>query len=398
MKKNLTILLFSLILLITSVDAACAQTFSKEEIKNTFTIAMLRENFYTKALPEYFRFAKSIWYFDNLGLSYFPTEQINCLEWEYLENPRYSWYFNCLKPIEEKDWALLGRENTGKAFKQTIYLDEPYEQNVFHGLDFPKVTNLEDFYFYTDLFITDNYPADTGSCYVYFTNSTLVGNRTSYGILIDPQDGIYKATNNYDTFSTVQNKAAYSGLFLLGSEVHRLELIEKLEPSLYEGKTGSIGGEIFINDDLDGKFAADLEALQTSAKKDGQSEDIKVYRIELVRIDGLTSVYINGVFVSEFQDQIITDGLFFVSARVDDDLTVTLHNEVIDLKNVTDTLEIDEYIIRRFDKETWTVFDPERVNKKVSWTLGPRLYTGGRTVTVAAGDVYIYSRPQGSVK
>lgn len=396
MKKNFIIFLFVLIFIAAAAEIVSAQTFSKEDIAETFTIAVLREQFFApRAFPDYFRFAKSIWYFDNLGLSYFPTEQINCLKWEYLENPRYAWYFNCLQPMEEKDWALLGRENTGKVFKQTIYLDEPYNRNVFHGLNFPDVTHLDDFYLYTDLFVTDSYPEDTGSCYVYFSNSTLVGNRTSYGILIDPRDGIYKATNNYDTFSTVQNKAAYSGLFLLGSEVHRLELIEKLEPSLYEGKTGSIGNDIFINDDMDGRFSADLESLRESAKKEGQSEDIKAYRIELVRIHGITAVYINGVFATEFEDQIMTDGLNFYSARLDDELTVTINDQEIDLKDVTDSLIIDEYVIRRFDEETWTIFDPEKVTGKVSWTIGPRLYTGGRTVTVAAGNINIYTRAQG---
>ena len=388
MKKNLICIILLLLAVLAAAEAVSAQTYSPEEIKSTLSKAILREPFVNVSKAQYYRFAKSIWYYDNLALSYFPSEIIGGLKWEYIDNPGYLWFFNAVELPQPKDWALVMREDTGKVYKQMIYLDEPYEKDVFQGLDFPRVTNLSDFYLYTDLFITDEYPENTGSAYVYFSNSMQVGNRTSYGILIDPRDGIYRAYNNYDSFSTIQNKSAYSGTYLLGSEKHSLDLIEKLDPSLYEGKTGCIGSELFPAEDMDGKFAADLDALKTAAAKDGSSEDPAVYRIELVRLDGLTAIYINGVFVYEFKDNIETDGLTFKSARNEDDRVF----RGIDLTTIEDELRVDEYTIRRFDDETWTIYDPASIVNKVSWTIGPRLYAGGETVTMAAGDVIIYGK------
>ncbi len=385
MKKNLIIVILVFLAVFTAAETVWAQSVSKEEIKMTFTKALLREQFANVSKVQYYRFAKSIWYFDNLALSYFPSEVIGGLKWEYIDNPAFLWFFNPVELPQPKDWALVMREDNGRVYKQMIYLDEPYKQDVFQGLDFPRVTYLSDFYFYTDLFITDEYPENTGSAYVYFSNSMLVGNRTSYGILIDPRDGVYRATNNYDSFSTVQNRSAYSGTYLLGSEKHSLELIKKFDSSLYEGKNGCIGSELFPAEDLDGKFAADLNSLKESAAKDGSTADPAVYRIELVRLNGETAIYINGVFVYEFEDKIETDGLTFKSARKDN---LMFHD--IDLTTVTDEVTVGEYTIRSFDDETWTIYDPVSIVKKVSWTIGPRLYAGGETVTTAAGNVIIY--------
>lgn len=388
MKKNL--LLFALILLLTAVTigTVSAQTLSKEEIAATFPKAILREQFVNKTNPQYYRFAKNIWYFDNLVLSYFPSEIINGFDWEYIENPGYFWYFHPRQKPVQDDWALLAREDTGKVYKQMIYLDEPIEKDVIHGLDFPKVTYLSDFYLYTDLIIIDNYPENTGSAYVYFSNSPLYGNRTSYGILIDPRDGIYKATNSYDTFTNVTNNSAYSGLFLLGSETHDLELIEKLDPTKYEGKNGSIGNEIYPVEDLDGKFNADLDAIKQGMEKDGLNAEPSVYRIELIRLDGKTALYINGVFVYEFQDNIITDGLTYYSSRSD----VPPVYMGVNLEEITGTVTFDKFTIEKVDDETWTVSVPDSITDMVSWTIGPRLYAGGETVTMASGNFYIYGK------
>ncbi len=367
-----------------------SRAMNSGEIGEIFTKAVYREQFQTPSKAQYARFAKDIWYFDNLGLSYFPSEYVSSLEWEHIDNPYYNWYFHELSHLDRKDWGLVMRENTGKVFKQMIYLDEPSEKDVFHGLDFPKVTYLEDFYFYTDLFITDSYPEGTGSVYVYFSNSMLVGNRTSYGILIDPRDGIYRAVNNYDSFSTVENKSAYSNLYLLGSEKHYLDLIERLDPSLYEGKTGSIGNDLFPAENIDRKFAEKLDAVKQTAAKDGTSDDPAVYRMELIRLNGRTNLYINGVFVTDFEDDIRTDGLSFVSVRNGDDPIFRISDQEIDLTTVTDILEIEDFVIRRFDEETWTIFNPKNVTEMVSWTIGPRLYAGGEMMTAAAGNVIIY--------
>ena len=388
MKKKLVLLLMIMLLSVLSIGSADAQNLSKEEIASTFPKAVLREQFVTKTNPQYYRFPKSIWYFDNHALSYFPSELVTGLEWEYIDNPGYSWFFNETRKPEQKDWALLVREDTGKVYKQMIYMDEAYTKDVIEGLDFPRVTYQSDFYLYTDLFILDEYPETTGSAYVYFSNSMLYGNRPSQGILIDPRDGIYRATNSYDSFSNIQNKSSYSGLYLIGTEKHELELIEKLDPSMYEGKTGCIGSEIFPTEDLDGKFAADLDALKQSAVKDGLNENPAVYRIELVRVDGITDIYINGVFVTSLEDKIIYDGMTYYSSKDEGGATY----KGIDLTQVIGTIEFEKFSVINIDNETWAVFVPETVSDLVSWTIGPRVYPGGETVTMAAGNFYIYGR------
>ena len=394
MKKRFFIFMLILMTAAILAGAVSAQTLSPEDIGASFPKALLREQFVNRTNPQYYRFAKSIWYYDNLGLSYFPSELITGFDWEYINNPGYSWFFNNRRGPEQKDWALLTREATGKVFKQMIYLDEPYDKDVIHGLDFPKVTYQEDFYLYTDLFILDEYPENSGSVYLYFSNSPIIGNRTSYGILIDPRSGIYKAANNYDSFSTINNTSAYSGLYLLGTEEHSLELIEAFDPSLYEGKDGCIGQDIFPAEDLDGKFTADLEAIRQSAEKDGLNANPSVYRMELIRLNGLTAVYINGVFVTEFEDGIISDGMTYYSLKDDseplfDGIKV---KEVGAALDVGEEIEFESYTLSKIDEDTLVAFVPKNVSRNVSWTIGPRLYAGGETVTMAAGNFYLYGK------
>ena len=387
MKKKLIVLL-TLILTAVIANTVSAQSLNVEEISAIFPKAVLREQFVNKTTPQYYRFVKSIWYYDNIALSYFPSELVTGIEWEYITNPGYNWFFNETRKPEQKDWALLVREGTGKYQKQMIYIDEPFSQDVIHGMDFPRVTYQSDFYLYTDLFILDNYPEDTGSAYVYFSSSPLYGNRPSTGILIDPRDGIYKATNSYDSFQNINNTSGYSGLYLIGSEKHDLELIEKFDTSLYEGKTGCIGNEIFPTEDLDGKFMADLEAVQQSAVKEGLTENPSVYRVELVRVHGVTAIYINGVFVTELNDDIYYDGMTYYSARNEGGAKYM----GIDLTEIAGIVYLDNATITRIDNETWSVYVPSTVSDMVSWTIGPRLYPGGETVTMAAGNFYIYGR------
>ena len=388
MKKKFLVFILILVICAISAGVVSAQTLSPEQIGETFNKAILREQFANKTIPQYYRFVKSIWYFDNLGLSYFPSELVTGLEWEYIRNPGYRWYFHPVSSPEQEDWGLLVREGTGKVYRQMIYLDEPFGQDVIHGLDFPKATYLSDFYLYTDLFILDNYPEGTGSAYVYFSNSMLMGNRESNGILIDPRDGIYRAVNNYDAFSNVGKSSRYSGYYLLGTETHSLELIEKFDPSLYEGKTGCIGNDIFTAEDLDGKFAADLESVQQSALKDGLNENPSVYRIELVRISGVTAVYINGVFVTEFEDGIITDGLTYYTDEENNRPTYM----GIDLTKIDGTVNYDKFTLSRVEDGLWVVNVPDSITDMVSWTVGPRLYGDGETVTMASGNFYLYGK------
>ena len=390
MKKKF--LIFILILMIGAISAGVvsAQTLSPEQIGETFNKAILREQFINKTNMQYYRFAKNIWYYDNLNLSYFPSETVTETYYENPDNFKMNFKDSVYHPMTEKDWALLGREMTGKAAKQIIYLTEPAEYDVIHGLDFPRVTYQENFYLYTDLFILDSYPENSGSCYVYFSNSIIAGNRDSYGILIDPRSGIYKMSQNYD-YANIMNNSKHSGYYLsgYGLETHGMQLLQELDPAQYEGKYDSIGNDIFPNENIDTRFNEDFEALKQSAIKDGMTENISAYRIEIIRLNGETSVYINGTFVAEFEDEIITDGTSYVSNRNGDKQYITIRGARVDILSINGTDLLEDVKITRIDDDTWSVYDPSTVNKLVSWTIGPRLYKGGETVTMAAGNLII---------
>ena len=392
MKKLIILLLLVFVITITSISVTSAQTLSGEEIPQTFNKAILREQFFNKTNVQYYRFPKNIWYYDSLALSYFPSELVSTLYWEDPNNFGKGVNSITQRDLGPDDWALLGREMTGKAAKQMIYLDKPSSYEIIHGLDFPTVSYQDDFYLYTDLFLLDNYPENTGSCYIYFSNSILAGNRDSYGILIDPRAGIYKASNNYDTLNAISNRQRHYGYYAIGGEQHGLELIQELEPALYEGLTGSIGNDLFPIDNIDTKFNEDYEALKQNASKDGFTDDISVYRIELVRLNGITAVYINGIFTAEFEDEMVTDGLSYISNRNGKAQYITIRGKYVDLKTISGTMNIDDVRIKRLDEDTWSVYNPDTVNKLVSWTMGPILYTGGETVTMASGNLIIYGK------
>ena len=389
MKKNIKIFFLILILTAISFVSVSAQSLSKEDIASVFSKAILREQFVNKTNMQYYRFVKNIWYFDPLGLSYFPSENLTDYYWKNPNNfgNNEDWgYFG----IGENDWALLGRELTSKVEKQFIYLKEPAEYDVFHGQDFPRVTYLDNFYLYTDLFVIDEYPEQKGSGYVYFSNSMLTGNRDNYGILIDPRDGIYKASNNYDSYNATGSTNRHYGYYVLGREQHGLDLIYKLDPSMYEGKTDCLGDEIYPIENLSTRFNDDLEAVKQAAEKDGLTGNISVYRIEIVRLEGKTAVYINGVFVYEFEDGIITDGLTYISNRNNSSQYASIRGKRIDLLGITEKVYIDDVVIDRLDDDTWSVYDPTTITRLVSWSVGPRLYAGGETVTMASGNLILY--------
>ena len=146
MRRRFILLFLTLIAAISLVNVVFAQTPSSEEITATFTRAILREQFFNKTNMQFYRFPKNIWYFDNLALSYFPSELVSTLYWKDPNNFGKSVSSITLRDLDSNDWALLGREMTGKTAKQMIYLEKPSYYDIIHGLDFPAVSYLDDFY------------------------------------------------------------------------------------------------------------------------------------------------------------------------------------------------------------------------------------------------------------
>ncbi len=194
----------------------------------------------------------------------------------------------------------------------------------------------------------------------------LIGYDTSYGIFIDPQDGIYKATNDYKFSSSGYS----SGYYFLGDEIHNLDLITHLDSSEYMLEISEISDEISgINDstivekpnetassilntssigsnllpaaDFDKQFGLDVESLISN-----QESLVQAYRIEIVRFNGEVDLYINGKLAATFNDDISTTK------------------------------------------------DGQNVPDKVTWSYGPVLLQGGNTVTCSIGNLVIYGTGQ----
>ncbi|MBR6088659.1 MAG: hypothetical protein IKP86_01910, partial [Anaerolineaceae bacterium] len=225
-------------------------------------------------------------------------------------------------------------------YNQIIYTDTPAVNTIMHGTDTGAARGyLNDFYLYAVLFVTDNYPKDTGSCYVYYSDSLLIGFRESKGILIDPESGIYQATNSYGgTKHATYNPNTIN---------HQFELLTELDPAYYaitpqDAETSSIGAAEFPQNNWNEQFLKDWNTLNEIYRPDSFSP-VKAYRIEVIRRNGVSEIYINGIAVAALEDNIAS------------------WNE----KNI-------------------------RGPEKVSWTFGPILNEGGLTVTCAAGDFYLY--------
>jgi len=322
----------------------------KKELTMTeqFPVLKIKDQFSQKMTNKYYRFPAEIWYFDPLGLSYFPYET-----------------------MDTDNWALLGRCKDGKTFKQMIYSDQPAKRKIIHGSELGQGAGyLRDFYLYADLFVSDNYPENTGSCFFYYSDSMLIGYDTSYGVFIDPQDGIYKAINDYK----IGPRDSFRDFYLIGHERHNLELMyrfDEVEKIVRLSKTGkgvsqtkgpikrvefgksevsdlefkSIGNNLFPAVDIDNQFYSDWESMQTDPTIHSDSS-VKVYRVEIIRLSGNVDIYINGILVKSFEDKILTT------------------------------------------KEGITIPD------KVSWSYGPILSKGGLTVTCSIGNFVVYGTGQ----
>ena len=275
MKKTFFLVCFFLLLCFPSCIYA-QQEDENVALPQRFPTLRVKDQF-NQVLPiKYYRFPQDTWFYEPLDLSYFPHEK-----WE------------------KKSWALLGRWKDGKTYNQTIYLDKIDQKKVIHGTDIGQAYGFfTDFYLYADLFILDNYPKDTGSCYLYFSNSLQTGFKQSKGIMIDPENGIYKSTNSYGTYYS-QNHIH-----------HDLSLIQELDPNDYKfvsdniEKT-SIGSSQYQQLNMDSQFLSDFDSV-SAAYRNPNASSVKVYRIEVVRENGVSDIYINGILVGSINDGIIT--------------------------------------------------------------------------------------------
>lgn len=322
MKKRV-LFTFVLFLLAFSCAAAAAQTAEEGELslQQRFPALAIREKYAQYEKPAFYRFSPDTLFFEPMDLSYFPHEKWN-----------------------KEQWALLGRWTDKTSYNQIIYLDTPATRRIMHGTATGETRGyLRDFYLYITLFVEDNFPQDTGSCYVYFSDSLMIGFKESKGILIDPASGIYEATNSYGG----SRHATYTP----GTIKHSLELIQELDPADYEitpedAETSSIGAAALTQEKLNDQFLQDWDNINSSFRMKAGSP-VKAYRIEVIRQNGTDEIYINGKKAASINDPI---------------KTINENDEIV----------------------------PERV----SWSFGPILNEGGLTVTCAAGDFYIYGTGQ----
>lgn len=288
MKKIiLTLVIISFLFCALSVSA------QEEDLAAYFPKLICREQNDADESPEYYRF---------------PTDRLNI-------DPYYLSRF----PLERENWVnslgMIERARNNGIYTQMIYLNTPAENTVTIGTSLGGTYGfLNDFYFSADLYVTDEYPADTGSCYIVYANTPVIGYENSAGVLIDPETGIYEYHREQDSFSSPS-------------------LLVKFDPAAYKDETGSFGNAIFTRSNLDKKFEYDSAAVADMVKKDGTGFEVKTRRMELLRRDGMLTVYINGLEAGKTEDP---------------------------------------------------------VTGPVGWSYGPLLNQGGITTTVALGDLSIY--------
>lgn len=314
MRKKVLLLAVLCLWLLAVLPALAQEETAEPTLDQRFPTLRVKDQFNQTVNIKYYRFPQDTWFYEPLDLSYFPHEK-----WE------------------KDEWSLLGRWKDGRTYNQMIYLDAPESEIVFHGTDIGQGYGyFADFYMYADLFVLDNYPQNTGSCYLYYSNSMMTGFDTGTGIMIDPQSGIYRATNSYggDMFKI------YDQYFIS----HEISQIIELNPADYafsaaDLEATSIGASAYPAADLNAQFTADYEFV-SSQYRNPNASPMSVYRIEVVRDNGHSDVYINGFHAASFDDRIMRDGT------------------------------------------------PDNV----SVSYGPMLWEGGLTVTCAIGDLYVYAK------
>ena len=316
--KKIFPLLFCIILVFFSVVIAFAQDAEEEiPLNRRFPQVKISDPMNQYAPATYYRFSPDVLFFDQIDLSYFPHE------------------------LWKKDtWKLLGRWDDGKTYSQMIYSDTPTAKKLMHGKDVGESRGFSrDFYLYATLFVYDNYPENSGSCYVYYSDSLLVGYKESKGIIIDPQSGVYQAVNSYGG----SRHATYSQ----NTIKHDLELLKEIDPSEFaidpeDIASSSVGSYAYPNLNLETQFFQDLESI-TGTYRMAASPSVKAYRVEVIRENGISDIYLNG-------------------------------------KNVVTLL----------DNITTSNAAGQPVPDRVSWSYGPILNEGGMIVTCSIGDLYIF--------
>jgi hypothetical protein len=333
MKKYL-LMVFTVFLLLFSFSGVYAQETeaTAEEFPNImeeetveavplaqqYPILKIREQFGGYLPIMYYRFSPDVLFFEPIDLSYFPHEKWN-----------------------KNQWVLLGRWTDGHNYNQILYTDTPAEKMIIHGTETGESRGiLRDFYLYATLFIEDNYPKDTGSCYIYYSDSLMIGLNESKGILIDPETGIYEATNSYG--------GARHTTYTPTTIKHNLEQIQELDPANYvfdpENIEGSsVGAAEYPHLAIDDQFVRDWESLTGTYRMEA-SPEVKVYRVEIIREQGISTIFINGKKVYSAEDNLKT----------------------LDANSIP-------------------------VPERVSWSYGPILNEGGVTVTCSIGDLIVHS-------
>lgn len=309
------ILLSILVFFIPFLTAFAQIDEEKEEsILKQFPKPKYTYRFFQKTKREYFRFPFNVPLFDPLDLKYFPHESWN-----------------------QTDWGLLSRYEDSYTLKQLIMLRDPAESWVFHGNSIgPDYGFLDDFYLYATLFVSDSYPDDAGSCFVYYSDSLTKGFGMNSGILIDPESGIFHVNNSYDVVYNLTNKN------------HEMNILAPLSGSSFpidenDILSSSHYAKDFIYDLMDVQFIHDWESVKAGYHIPGST--VRAYRIELIREGTNLRIYINGKHA------------------------YTLDDGIVD----TD--------------ENWN-----NIPAKVSWSYGPLLRVGGETVTCSIGALYINGR------
>lgn len=319
--KNTFLSLF-LVFILLCISSLCTAQEQEEEqsLPNQFSSLLFRDHFdLEEERPYYYRFPTIRTLYDPLDLSYFPHEQ----QWEW-------------------DWSLLRRKYHAGIYEQMVLLRKPAEGSVIQGTGIGKEYGfLRDFYLYTTLFVADTFPADSGSCYIYFSDSLARTDRTGKGILLDPASGIFRADNTYKMY------------YETSTSNYKLTLLKELTPEDYpfpDDLSLSTHSAPEFDPAVDAAFLEDLNFMNASYRMEG-SPAVKAYRIEIIRNGFYTDLFING--------------------------KRAVH--MLDFINKTDE-------------------DGNEEPNMVSWSYGPILYKGGTTVTCAVGDLYIYGtkneRPQ----